>query len=229
MKSMKVLLTRVECVLFDLDGTLVRTDIDFPLMKRTMISLAAEWGFTSDKLADMDILAILDGASEFLTLLGKADQAALLRDRAMAALEEIELRHARRTREIPSARELVEELKNRQIGVGIVTRNCKKASRISLDMARIVPDVLVCRDDTVRHKPHPEPLQMALSKLGATAVHSVMVGDHIMDVQSGKAAGMKTVGFLSQGRPEGFFEQVDPDLVVRHLSEVSDAIVRRDR
>ncbi len=226
---MNQLLTTVECVLFDLDGTLVQTDIDFPLMKRRMISLAAEWGFDSSKLADMDILAIVDGAGEFLTVTGKPDQAVQLRHRAMAVLEEIELERARDTREVPFARELVAELKNRQIGVGVVTRNCRKASLISLGITRIIPDVLVSREDTVRHKPHPEPLRMALSKLGAAHSDSVMVGDHIMDVQSGKAAGMKTIGLLDKSRPKEFFEQVNPDFVAGDLSEVLDAIVRRDR
>ena len=139
------------------------------------------------------------------------------------------MRHAWDTREVPFARELVEELKARRIGVGIVTRNCRKASEISLDMTQIVPDVLVCREDTARHKPNPKPLNLALSKLDARPAYSVMVGDHLMDMLGGKAAGTKTIGLLTGARPEHFFDEVKPDFVARDLAEVLDAIVHRDR
>ena len=59
MKSMKPLLARVEAALFDLDGTLVETNIDFPLMKREMITLAQEQGLDPQALARLDILAIV--------------------------------------------------------------------------------------------------------------------------------------------------------------------------
>ena len=226
---MKPLPTTVDCVLFDLDGTLVDTNIDFPLMKRKLIALAAEHGIDADALAGLDILAVVESAAGLLRLRGKREEAAQLTDRAMAVLEEIEVGHARNTQQIPFARELAAVLKDRGIGIGIVTRNCRKASRISLGMARIEPDVLVCREDTTRHKPHPEPLRTALAALKARARASVMVGDHIMDVQGGKAAGMRTVGFLRDNHPEDFFAAAGPDIVARDLREVLDAIIHRNR
>ena len=229
MVVMKPLPTTVDCVLFDLDGTLVDTNIDFELMRRELIALATEHGIDPNALANLDILAIVRNAADLLRSQKKHEEATQLTDRAMNLLEEIELRHARNTQHIPFARELTITLKDRGIGVGIVTRNCRKASRISLDMAQIEPDVLVCREDTANHKPHPEPLHTALETLNARADASVMVGDHIMDVQGGKAAGMRTVGLLRDGRPEGFFDSSGPDMVARDLKEVLDAIIDRNR
>jgi phosphoglycolate phosphatase-like HAD superfamily hydrolase len=54
-----------------------------------------------------------------------------------------------------------------------------------------------------------------------------MVGDHPMDIQSGKAAGLVTIGFLRDHRPDDFFRQVNPDLTVRTLEEVLCAIIDR--
>lgn len=228
MEVMKPLLEKVEAVLFDLDGTLVETNIDFPLMRREMIALAAEQGMDPGGLEALDILAIVEMAAAHLVSGGQRGKAEALRERAMAILEEIELRHARDTREIPFAREVIEELGGLGVGIGIVTRNCRRASEISLEIARIAPDVLVCREDAARHKPHPDPLYLALGVLEARAEASVMVGDHLMDIQSGKAAGMRTIGVLREERPEGFFAGVDPDFVARDLREVLHAIVRRD-
>ena len=109
-----------------------------------------------------------------------------------------------------------------------MTRNCRKASEISLKVAGIVPNVMICREDSHRHKPHPEPLHMALGALGASAEASIMAGDHIMDIESGKAAGLKTIGFLRDHRPDDFFAAVGPDFVARNLQEVLRAIIDSD-
>ena len=99
---------------------------------------------------------------------------------------------------------------------------------MSLHITGISADILICREDTNNHKPHPEPILLALSKLHADPRNSIMVGDHIMDVQCGKAAGTKTIGFVRPDRADDFFACVDPDFVTRDLREVLDAIIHRD-
>lgn len=217
----------IDAVLFDLDGTLVETSIDFALMHREMLSLSALYGLDTQPLASLDILAIVDWSVHLLSSEGRHTEAWNLRREAMRILEEIELRHANGTTEIASARKLVSELERAGIRVGIVTRNCRRASEISLEIVGIRPDVLVCREDTDLHKPHPEPLLKALKTLNALPANAIMVGDHLMDVQGGKAAGMATIGFLRDSRPPGFFDRVKPDLVVRSLDEVLGAIIDR--
>jgi len=225
---MEPLLERVDAVLFDLDGTLVETNIDFPLMKREMIALAVDYGLAPEPLSGLDILAVVSTSAQNLTVMGRASDADSIRRRATEILEEIELRHAGATREVPGARLLVSALRSRRIRVGIVTRNCRKASELSLGMVGIAPDVLVTREDSNYQKPHPEPCVSALESLRARAEASVMVGDHTMDIRTGKAAGMKTIGFLTSDRPSGFFDEVAPDLVATDLTEVLSAIVGRD-
>lgn len=227
-KPMKPLLDNVDAVLFDLDGTLVETNIDFPLMKREMVALAVESGLAAEDVQELDILGIVEHIYQFSAQKESPEAARLLRARAMSTLQQIELRHADKTREIPFARELIERLQERNIPIGIVTRNCRRASELSLDLTNIHTDVLICREDAINHKPHPEPLLLALSRLNARPGNSIMVGDHIMDVQSGKAAGMKTIGFLREIRDDDFFDVAEPDFVTRNLKEVLDAIIHSD-
>lgn len=222
---MKLLLSNVESVLFDLDGTLVETNIDFGLMKREMLRLATDAGLAAEDVQGLDILGVVDSAVQFLKEQGKSTGAEQLRAEAMSILEEIELRHANETQEIPFAKELVSRLRKHGIGIGIVTRNCRAASELSLGIANIHADVLICREDSTNHKPHPEPVLLALAQLNANPRNSVMVGDHIMDVQGGKAAGTKTIGFLRPDRADDFFDPVAPDLVTRDLKEVLSAII----
>lgn len=215
----------VDATLFDLDGTLVETNIDFTYMREQMVALAVEAGLTPSSLDGLDILAIVDEAMESLNTALRGDDAEALNDRAMAILEDIEIEHARNAEEVPFAKHLLRSLDENGIGVGIVTRNCRKASLIALDATDIRPNVLICREDTKRRKPHPDPLHAALALLKARSEASVMVGDHTMDIQSGKAAGLVTIGFLRDHRPDDFFFQVSPDLTVRTLEEVLCAIV----
>jgi AHBA synthesis associated protein len=55
----------------------------------------------------------------------------------------------------------------------------------------------VCGSDEVRHgKPAPDIVRLALERLDARAEEAVMVGDSILDLQSGRAAGTRTVAAL---------------------------------
>jgi HAD superfamily hydrolase (TIGR01509 family) len=64
--------------------------------------------------------------------------------------------------------------------------------------------VVVTSQTCQRTKPSPEPIHYAAEKLGLKAEQCVMVGDTIMDIRAGKAAGAQTVGVLC-----GFGTQIE--------------------
>ena len=72
-------------------------------------------------------------------------------------------------------------------------------SRESVDLAfGIVPppvrfDTVVTFDDTERHKPEPEPILLALERLGVEPGRAAYVGDAPWDVQAARAAGCAAV------------------------------------
>lgn len=53
----------------------------------------------------------------------------------------------------------------------------------------------VSYEDTVNHKPHPEPLLLACTKLNVNPSEAVYIGDVENDLIAGKAAGMKVIVF----------------------------------
>ena len=55
-------------------------------------------------------------------------------------------------------------------------------------------EILASQDDTARHKPHPDPLLLAADRLGVEPTDCVYVGDAVVDLQAGQAAGMSTIG-----------------------------------
>jgi DNA ligase (NAD+) len=66
-------------------------------------------------------------------------------------------------------------------------------------------DVVVAHEDTDRHKPDPDPVLLAVSKLGGTTAEAVYVGDSPFDIGAAKNAGVFAVavgcGGHSPGRP----------------------------
>ncbi|MFN3652441.1 MAG: HAD family hydrolase [Armatimonadota bacterium] len=204
----------VRAVLFDLDGTLVHTHIDFPAMKRTVLELVSGHGLDPAPYAELDVLSAIQAACAAL------ERPEPFRSGAEAALEEIELAACEGAYAAEGAAETLDWLRSRGIGVGIVTRNSRKAVERVLAGLPLPYEVLLTRADTPRVKPDPAHLLLALERLGAEPDRAVMVGDHRMDVTGGKSAGMRTLGILTPGRPADYFDPVAPDGVIRRLAEL---------
>ena len=207
----------VQAALFDLDGTLVRTHIDFPLMKREMLALAVEFGLDSVPLQPLDILTVVEEARRRLLADGRIEEGERMRQVAFGRLEEIEAAQCSAPEEIAGASELLAALRELGIRVGIVTRNCRTVSRRLTAQGRLPHDALLTRDDVPLTKPNPEHLHAALRALEAP--RGVMVGDHWMDVRAGIEAGLRTVG-IRWGRPAAFFDPAAPDLLVDRLADL---------
>ena len=106
--------------------------------------------------------------------------------------------------------------------LGIVTAKRNK----TVDLAfRYLPlggyfDTIVGGDDTVRHKPDPEPILHALSLLGATPAQAAYVGDSPFDASAAKAAGVFAVA-VGWG---GIHRVEDADVFVETPEELLDVL-----
>lgn len=184
---------KLSAVVFDFDGTLAELILDFQAMKERMAD------------AFRPVLGrrpVPDGtpALEWLELLC-ADQpqsaAEDLRRIAHDVIRTIEIETAEHGKLFAFTKPMLARLREDGIATAVVTRNCRPA------VLAVFPDIedwtgtLLTRDDVEKVKPHPEHLHTALTQLDAHAPCSLMVGDHVMDVQAGKAAGMATAGVAS--------------------------------
>lgn len=208
----------IRAALFDLDGTLVHTPIDFGAMKREVLEEVRLAGLDPEPLRRLDVLAIIARAEAALK------ESASFRHRAEEVLVRIELTACREAAEAEGAAETLRWLLQRGVRVGIVTRNCAPAVRAVLERIPFPHDVLLTRGDTPRVKPDPLHLRMALERLRVPPAAAVMVGDHTMDVLGGRAAGTRTVGVLLPERPPDYFHEAAPDLVIRKLPELREWI-----
>jgi pyrophosphatase PpaX len=122
---------------------------------------------------------------------------------------------------------LLEQLSAAGRKLGLVTSKSRDAVDLafaSLPLGKYF-DIVVSADDSVRHKPDPEPLRVALDGLGRTPNGGCYVGDSPFDIEAGRRAGMVTVavtwGFF--GRAD--LEAVRPDVVCETAAELGQVLL----
>lgn len=84
-------------------------------------------------------------------------------------------------------------------------------------------DVIIISGAVNKRKPNPAIFTEALSKLEVNASETVFVGDTVdADIKGPKEVGMKTI--YIERRPQKELEQIQPDYIIKRLSELTDAI-----
>jgi pyrophosphatase PpaX len=121
--------------------------------------------------------------------------------------------HDRMVTVYPGVAAAVEAVRQAGRATGLVTSKNRTGALRGLAVAKLesMMDVLVCADEVVNPKPHPEPVEKALSLLGATTTSAVYVGDSIHDMVSGRAAGVRTAAALWGPFGREYLEGATPD------------------
>ena len=99
-----------------------------------------------------------------------------------------------------------------------VTRQLREFRLTALFAAR------VCSGDTLRKKPHPEPLRLALRQLGLHPSSCVYVGDSPQDVEMAQRAGVRAIGVLGPFPTEKRLRAARPEFVLGSIEELPDAL-----
>lgn len=78
----------------------------------------------------------------------------------------------------------------------------------------------VCSGDTLRKKPHPEPLRLALRQLRLAPSACVYVGDAPQDVEMARRAGVRAIGVLGPFPTEKRLRAAGPEFLLESLDEL---------
>jgi phosphoglycolate phosphatase len=213
-------LGRLKAVVFDFDGTLAVLNIDFSLMKEQVVELMRQVSVDEGSVKEKYLLEMIDEVYERLCRESAASAEGFYR-KAHRVLQTVELKAAGESRLLPGVKEALGALRTQGFKIGIVTRNCEGAVRkVFPDIERFC-DVFISRDSTRKVKPHPYHLTAVLKALEVSAEETVMVGDHLLDVEAGRRVGMMTIGVLTGQIQRDKFEQAGADAVLDRATEVS--------
>ena len=217
-------LSSIEAVVFDFDGTLAETKIDFAKMRRLIIEHLKAWELWEDGLDENRyVLDIIKTGREQLA--EDADAIARFQAEADAILEQVELETCASAHPFPGVVEALQELHENGFKVGIVTRNCRAGVASVTSRHHLYHDLLSTRDDVTRVKPDPDHFSRAVEQLGADPLRTVMVGDHTTDVQGTDGTGAITIGVLTQKTTREEFEAVGANAVFADVPAAVAAIL----
>lgn len=210
---------RVELVVFDLDGTLIDSAGD----------LAASVNAALQRLSPRTPPVPIETVRTFI-----GDGAAMLVTRTLAAagmnvpkdvalpvfLECYRSRLLDTTVLYPGVSEALDALGDRTLAV--LTNKPGDMSRRILEGLGVACRFAFIRGagDVPARKPDPAGLRMLLDEAGIPAPAAVMVGDSAIDVRTGRAAGVLTVG-VTYGLDPASLQGAPPDLLIGDLRELA--------
>ncbi len=190
---------RLKAVVFDLDGTLVDSKIDYERMAGMIRVVLSEGGVPEERLTDRrKIYQIIRGGDKVLTDLGVEPAK---RTRIAGEMEHImnrvELDGAHLSKPMRNAGETLKALKGRGLGIGIATRGCREYAAESMRLTGIhgYVDKCLARDDVPYPKPDPRHLLDVVTHLGAGPGDVFYVGDTSTDLETANAANVAFIGY----------------------------------
>lgn len=172
---------RYNHVIFDIDGTIV--DNDFSILQSLQDTLHELTGI----IHSHEELHMALGVPEYAPLkyynlpdMGEASK----RWTANKAI------YAHRVKPFPDVVQLLKELKQAGASLGIVTsrRRAEYISDFFPYGLHPLFETVICSDDTLRHKPEPDPLLAYLEQSKTAKIDAIFIGDSHYDMECASAA-----------------------------------------
>jgi len=215
---------KIRAVVFDLDDTLVESTVDFAKFKRLVIDRMVSHGEPRDRYRpDETIVAIIARYEQSLREKGASD--GTIRDR-LRELDEImdavEMEHARETKAISGAADLLRALKRHGLRIGILTRGCEEYAKIALELGGMeaLVDEIEARNSETKAKPDPEAYLKLVSRLGVDKGETVFVGDHPIDAHCARNAGVMFVAVRTGDVPDDVLESAGSAAVFQDVGHM---------
>lgn len=205
----------IECVLFDLDGTIVDTN--------ELIISSFMYALKQNALTPLS-------REQMIPHMGTTLQQQM---RVFSGLEDVSIleksyrsynneHHDELIRSFPHVNETLEELSRRGIKMGIVTTKIRPTTIKALEMFDLLKymDTIVTVTDVTEPKPHPEPVLTAVRNLGVDPRKTLMVGDSVVDIQSAKAAGVQVAAVSWSLKGEETLRKYEPDYIIHDMRDI---------
>ena len=224
-----VVVTRLDAVVFDLDGTLVDTAPDLHAHLNEMLAELGRPGFGLDEVRPM----IGDGARMLLRRGLDASGGMPVGVDLESLFDEFLRRYTARPLRFGAAfdgvAEALEALGAAGIKLGVCTNKPQAPTDrllALLDLQRHFPAV-IGGDVLAVRKPDPGHLLAVLDRLGAEPARALMVGDSANDVQVAEAVGVPCV-LVSFGYTQTPARELGAACVIDHMSELAAALASLD-
>lgn len=144
-----------------------------------------------------------------------------------AYLEAFHKLTAEKTKPLPNIYTTLKRL-SKNFLLALITRRSVQRDQLTKELNRLgfLPyfKAVVTSQDVSEPQPSPEALFKAAQKLGVSIKDCAIVSDSIVDIQAGKAAGIKTIAVLSGLFSRGELEKWNPDFIIPNIKFLPDLL-----
>lgn len=217
---------KIKGVIFDFDGTLVRSTIDFESMRRAVLDVICSYDIPKGMIGpDMSSTTSIVVAWKYLSSVLEDDELLRFEKKVEKASIDVELRDVEKTCEVPGTSKALIGLRENGYLTSILTRGSRDYVERALKISNIPfdPIDMVCRDDhrIMEAKPNPISLTRAADLIGLKVSDCVYVGDHAIDYECARAASVPFIGVLSGHNDRDRWSGMDVPYIVENVSEVA--------
>ncbi len=215
-------LTRIQALCFDVDGTLNNTDDQF-------VHKIASWLKPFQGLFPLrDPLSfaryiVMSSETPAQFFFGLPDRVGL--DEKLNEMSDWFYRRSKKPASfsiIPGVPEMLSTLYP-HFPMSIVTARGLLTTQMFLEQYALHPHFhSIAAGQTCPHtKPYPDPIFWAAQQMGVAAQNCLMIGDTVVDIRAGKAAGAQTVGVLCGFGTEDELRQAGADLILETTGQLA--------
>ncbi len=215
----------LKAVIFDMDGTLIRSTIDFQRMNRGVADTLLRHGLPKDILDPTGKVneSIVRAYSYFKKHSQDGWAEALERDLNRVSLE-VEMAHVQESKEVPGTADTLRYLRSRGIRTAILTRGSRAYTERALSAAGLDDkfEIVLCRDDhpLTEAKPNPLALRRVYDALALKGNECLFVGDHDTDLLCAQGAGSPFAAVLTGSFSEEMWRPLGPDVIMDSVAEL---------
>jgi HAD superfamily hydrolase (TIGR01549 family) len=213
----------IKAVVFDLDGTLVYFKIDYMKAREEVDNFLGKNGLPKEYLGKRPIFVTLENAVKYFIKQGIGEESIKnIKKKINRIVLKYELDAAKKTSLLPNAKEVLENIKNLGLKIGLFTINNRKVTDLILNKYELTDffNAIITREDTLKIKPEKEHFLEVLKFLKVAANETVVVGDTIYDFMAPRKLGAKCIGIEGLFTAKLLISKGKVHYVVRDLNEI---------
>jgi HAD superfamily hydrolase (TIGR01549 family) len=218
---------RVKGLLFDIDGTLSDTD-DHMVNRLVKLLRPIKWMFRDHDPQPFARWLVMASETPANFVYGVADRLGIDKLYAKIYNRSAQRKPSKRILEkshllIPGVKHMLETLYGRY-PLGVVSARDERTSVAFLEAFSLKNyfEIIVTAQTCPHTKPYPDPIEYAADKLGIAPEACVMIGDTVVDVKAGNAAGAQTIAVQCGFGTHRELEKAGADIILAKTPDILD-------